>query len=134
MSTVDNVSLERMIVETGLADRRLLISTVVRNSIRVRPGKKIDGQDYRAGMSKAGGLPDLLPDVLYPTWRDESLSFLAQISLADLARHDVDNLLPHHGLLSFFYHEASWYSDHHDINSWRVLYYDCDGSLLKQSA
>jgi hypothetical protein len=62
------------------------------------------------GRSKLGGHPDVPADFVWPTATRTGngksltapLAFLAQIRLADVARHDRDHLLPASGLLLFF--------------------------------
>lgn len=52
------------------------------------------------GGSKVGGNPDLLDDVECPRWKDNDMTFIAQINLAECPS---DMSLPTSGLLSFFY-------------------------------
>jgi predicted DNA-binding WGR domain protein/uncharacterized protein YwqG len=57
------------------------------------------------GGSKLGGRPDLAPGTKWPTYEGESdrfLPLLFQIDLADVAKHDVEGLLPKKGRLCFF--------------------------------
>jgi len=53
--------------------------------------------------SKIGGLPDLPEGVAWPTVQGYSLSFVAQLNLADANSFDEEHILPPHGLLSFFF-------------------------------
>lgn len=60
-----------------------------------------------AGTSRFWGNPDLPEDTQYPMYIDNEGDefpywFICQINLEDLSPYDVDNLLPHKGLLSFF--------------------------------
>lgn len=53
------------------------------------------------------GNPALPKDMAYPTYVDEQgeeypYTFICQLNMADVAPYDVDNLLPHEGLLLFF--------------------------------
>ncbi|MDE6005988.1 MAG: DUF1963 domain-containing protein [Muribaculaceae bacterium] len=53
------------------------------------------------------GNPALPNDTPYPTYIDDQgveypFTFICQLNLADLAPYDVENLLPHEGLLLFF--------------------------------
>ena len=69
------------------------------------------------GASKFGGRPDVPADFVWPvfetnTWDDDQvkerpLAFLAQFDCTKLAPLDKDGLLPHEGVLSFFYELGS---------------------------
>ncbi|WP_309119327.1 YwqG family protein [Paenibacillus sp.] len=52
------------------------------------------------GSSKVGGDPDLPQQLEWPTWKNYSMTFIAQINLADCP---AELSLPKVGLLSFFY-------------------------------
>ena len=59
------------------------------------------------GSSRFWGNPDLPSPVVYPTYIGEDgqeweYQFVCQINLSDIADLDVENRLPHKGLLSFF--------------------------------
>jgi len=67
-----------------------------------KPKKKLG-----VGSSRFWGNPDLPKDVDYPMYVDEDgeeypYFFICQINLEEIAPYDVENLLPHKGLLSFF--------------------------------
>jgi len=86
------------------------------------------------GASKLGGLPDLPPEIEWPTWNDVPLAFIAQIDLAEVHTVDRMGVLPPSGLLSFFYN-----ADHIPVGydpawrgGWRVLYYDGIYSRLRR--
>lgn len=76
------------------------------------------------GASRLGGAPDLPADTGWPVWRDRPLAFLAQVDLAGVAGLPGTDVLPEHGLLSFFYEveEGAWGFDPADRGSFRVLY------------
>ena len=81
------------------------IRTLVRNEISLIPDAAADA---RPDGSKIGGLPFLPADFAWPTFTDSDgqarpLSFFCQIDLAKVKPFDGDDLLPAHGLLSFFY-------------------------------
>lgn len=63
----------------------------------------VEEDDSPVGASKIGGLPDLPPGVAWPTIEGMTLSFLAQIRLADLRGLPGAEDLPDSGLLAFFY-------------------------------
>lgn len=62
-----------------------------------------DDDDSPIGGSRIGGLPDLPPGVEWPRIEGWSLSFLAQVRLADLRGLPGTEDLPASGLLAFFY-------------------------------
>ncbi len=69
------------------------------------------------GHSKIGGTPDLPDTVQWPQYDKTSLSFLAQINLADIST-DTEAVLPRNGILYFFIPTArniDW--DH----SWKLM-------------
>lgn len=77
------------------------------------------------GASRIGGLPELPPEVAWPSKAGAPLSFIAQLNLADLSVHDTEGLLPREGLLSFFYDAVSqqaWGFDPADRGSWAVMH------------
>ena len=68
-----------------------IVSTAIRESL------------LSPGTSKLGDLPDLPPEIEWPTWNDVPLAFIAQINLAEVHPFDKMGVLPPSGLLSFFY-------------------------------
>ena len=70
--------------------------------ILTHPANKLPG-----GASRFWGNPDLPDGTPYPMYTDDDgdpypYFFICQINLRDIAPYDVDGLLPHTGLLSFF--------------------------------
>ena len=78
------------------------------------------------GRTKIGGRPDLPIHMVWPSWQNKSLSFIAQINLADLPEYDFLNILPSEGILSFFYSasQETWGFDPKDKGSWKVVYFE----------
>lgn len=75
--------------------------------------------------SRLGGPPDLPASTTWPRNGDDPLSFIAQVSLADVAPHESEGLLPRDGLLSFFYDavtQNAWGFDPADGGSAAVIY------------
>ena len=74
-----------------------------------RPGVLLTSQsagdpDIPIGGTKLGGWPDLPAPAQWPTLGNGSpMPFIAQVCLADVAPYDVEGVLPHGGMLSFFY-------------------------------
>lgn len=83
------------------------------------------------GASRVGGFPNLPQEMLWPTWKEKPLDFLAQIRLTDVARLDADGVLPSSGLLYFFFatNEMPWGQTADDRAAWRVLYSDTTRGL-----
>lgn len=91
--------------------------------------------------SKIGGKPDLPEGFVWPEFEgkgyldDETatrpLSFLVQINLKDIALFDKENLLPHTGVLSFFYDlvTMTWGFEPSDKGSARVFYFSDESAL-----
>ena len=103
-----------------------------RNSIRL----DIAGESpCTVGCTKFGGVPDVPDSFIWPvfetgTYEDEQikphpLAFLAQFNCAEMKRLDKDRLLPHAGLLSFFYELESqrWGFDPKDRGYAKVFWF-----------
>lgn len=99
-------------------------------AIRMRSTIANDG--LPVGVSKLGGMPDLPPDVGWPTWEGCELSFVGQINLADVSSFSAAKPLPETGWLLFFYdlEEFRWGFDPDDAGTWAVLYVDVPVSEL----
>jgi uncharacterized protein YwqG len=74
------------------------------------------------GTSRFGGLPDLPSDLAWPQWNEHPIPLLAQINLADIAAYDVQDELPHTGMLYIFFEENAFEDYPPAVGSWRVLY------------
>lgn len=86
--------------EHGLGRRLDAVRTLARRSVRIAPAP---GGDART--SQLGGVPELPPNVEWPTWNGDPLPFVARIDLAAAAAGDDDAqpALPEHGSLLVFY-------------------------------
>lgn len=100
----------------------------------------IGGAAGKGSLTRFGGAPDLPEGFEWPRYGygDETplpLAFLAQFDCSGLAKHDKDGLLPHEGVLSFFYEYRSqrWGYDPKDEGCARVYWFK-DISGLKPSA
>lgn len=93
------------------------------------------------GASKIGGIPDLPADFRWPYFegadyagvrKSRPLSFLAQIDLSQAADFDSDGLLPHTGMLYFFYElQTMAWGGLEDDGCARVYYYDVSPDALR---
>jgi uncharacterized protein YwqG len=82
------------------------------------------------GVSRFGGAPDVPHGFLWPTLKDDPLSFIAQIDLTEFRAPG----LPDKGWLLFFYDAAGqpWGFDPKDAGGARVLYVDGSREELKR--
>lgn len=85
------------------------LESLGKNSIKLKIAKK---EEYKLGATRFGGRPDVPSGFVWPTFEDKSydgvvkdrpLTFLAQFNCEEVAQFDTEQLLPDHGLLSFFY-------------------------------
>ena len=90
--------------------------------------------------SKFGGFPSVPTDFAWPRYKaenldgefgDRPLSFLCQINLEEISAFDKESLLPHKGMLLFFYEQDSfrWGFSPDDKGCARVYYFE-DVSVL----
>lgn len=103
------------LIEIGQTDFANQVNDYRRNIIRIYSDKEM--KDIPVGKSKYGGYPDLPPEIPYPTmsgytgirgdqkerYKTCAMQLVLQIHLADLAAYDTENLLPHTGMLYFFW-------------------------------
>lgn len=102
--------------EQGRPDLAELVRPYRCPMINIRCTGKQD--NLPVGTSKMGGTPDLPPSVPYPTmsgytgkwnncneerYEECAMQLVAQFNLAELAPYDKENLLPHTGMLYFFW-------------------------------
>lgn len=109
--------------EAGIAKLAPTFVSLAKPCVRLVP-RNIPDEDPVVGRSRLGGVPDLPPDSDWPRWKDRPLSFLAQIELEALSGFTGTDVLPSHGLLSFFYDplQDTWGYDPNDVGSWRVVW------------
>ena len=118
--------------DDDLSEFKDKLRLIGRNSIRL----DIMGESScTVGCTKFGGVPDVPDGFTWPvfetdTYVDEQvkprpLAFLAQFNCAELKRLDKDRLLPHTGLLSFFYELESqrWGFDPKDKGCSKVFWF-----------
>jgi len=113
---------------------------MARNSVRLSIGS---GDGIPVG--RFGGAPDVPPDFVWPyfetasyyddTVKPRPLTFLAQFDCSALAPLDADGLLPHEGILSFFYETDSqpWGYDPNDEGCARAFWFP-DKTALEPAA
>ena len=84
-----------------------------------------DDAQIPLGASKFGGAPDVPTDFVWPTWKGKSLTFLAQINLAEVASLEIEKQLPSVGVLLFFVmldEESSLWEEPEQRDCWRVIW------------
>jgi uncharacterized protein YwqG len=144
-----------LMADAGLSKYIDDILRLTRNSIRIKR-KAAPHDDLKIGQSKIGGCPDLPPSLHWPWYNYNKsllfepeqraipniiiptpLAFIAQINLADVSAYDTDGLLPHTGMLYFFYDALNQPGGFgpSDPNGYKVVY--CNGidpECLKRTA
>jgi hypothetical protein len=94
----------RAVMPPDLQER---IIALLRPAIRITAAVTDDAA-IPIGASKFGGAPDAPPGFSWPFYEDEPLAFIAQFNLAEIAAGDVENALPHEGLLAFYFGPESF--------------------------
>jgi hypothetical protein len=120
-AVVDEETLLELSCDVGLAHRADDLRRCARVSVRLTR----DGVPSR---SRLGGVPELPPGFVWPSWRGRELGFLAQVDLAEVTAIDPDTPCPHRGLMLFFYDLSTRPSglSPADRGSCRVLVVDGD--------
>jgi uncharacterized protein YwqG len=97
--------------------------------------KKGDEDAMPLGASKLGGRPDLPDGQKWPEWKGAPMAFLGQINLKDVARYDVDKLLPSSGLLLFFSDskDSVFGYDPKDRDGWSAIFTKERSDKLKRT-
>ncbi len=114
------------LAEAGLDDYAERLCQLAGPSVRLIPDP---AAAVLPGGSRLGGRPALPESRPWPTQDGLPLSLIAQLDLAELARHDSDKALPSDGLLLFFYDAASqqgWGFDPDDRGSSAVVHVPAD--------
>lgn len=145
------------LTEIGQTDFANQVRNYRRNIIQIHLDKEIP--NIPVGKSKYGGYPDLPPEIPYPTmsgytdirgdqkkrYEACAMQLVLQIHLADLAAYDTENLLPHTGMLYFFWSgeiapihiKNGFYEniadDPSNADFQKVIWYDGDVSRLKRT-
>jgi uncharacterized protein YwqG len=117
--------------DAGFTPISTQLAGFARESIRMR-GTPAPCESIRSAASKLGGLPDLPPHAEWPRWKTGYLQFVAQVNLAELPPND---LLPHTGLLSFFYdrEQSAWGFDPNHRDGFRLWYFPDTTNLVRAS-
>ena len=110
------------------------IEQIYRESIRLT-AQPAEPDSLAAGVSRLGGMPDLPPDTQWPALKDQPMSFIAQLQMAELAPYDEEGRLPRTGCIYFFYDagQQTYGEDPSDRAGWKVWYADiANDELIRQ--
>src|SRR5437764_367583 len=120
---MDKAGVQAAFIAAGISRLLKDIDYLARPSIRLAT-TRVDEPTLKIGTSKIGGIPDLPPGFVWPQCNGLPQSFLAQIHLADIAVYDADTLLPHVGMLWFFYdaQQQTFGENPTDNSCWRVFF------------
>lgn len=110
------------------------LESMGRNCIQLNIAER---ENYKLGATRFGGQPDVPSNFIWPTFEGKifdnimitakrPLAFLAQFNCEEISQYDKENLLPKHGLLSFFYELDSqcWGFDPTDKGCARVYWFE----------
>jgi uncharacterized protein YwqG len=99
------------------------VQKLIQESIRLR-AYPANEKELLVGSSKLGGKPDLPASISWPVWKDNPMSFIAQIRLEDIAIYPPASRMPKNGMLSFFYDSLQeTYGDNpDDRGGWQVFF------------
>ncbi len=132
---MDKTGLQAAFVAVGLSGRIKDIDALARSSIRLCT-TPVEESSLHIGVSKLGGLPDLPAGTVWPERHGQPQSFLAQIHLDDLYSYDIQQLLPRHGMLWFFYdaQQQTFGENPADAEGWHVFFKEDRGVLQRTQA
>lgn len=124
---------EELIQKWNLVPREKALREASREAVSLVPDLSIT--KLNRGASKLGGNPDVPSGFSWPAFKDNPLSFVCQINLADVKTlMPADVTLPDRGILSFFYSPLVAGYDPGDRDGFRVCYFDCEpGELVSQT-
>ncbi|PGZ93517.1 hypothetical protein COE51_23675 [Bacillus pseudomycoides] len=97
----NRIKLEQQLKDNGFEHAINYLIETSRQGVRCA---KAGETDYKKpGQSRVGGDPDLPPQFTWPLTSDGTpMTFLVQLNMCDVAKHDANELLPKSGMLSFF--------------------------------
>ncbi|MGE7874210.1 YwqG family protein [Bacillus paramycoides] len=122
--------IEVLIDKYELAHLKQELVNTIFPCIKVVPNQQ---ETIAIGSSKMGGVPDLPDAFEYPTYKGNSLRFIAQFNLSDLQNVGMDHNLPKTGMLYFFSIENYFEEAVNPSEAGRVLYYDIPAEQLRRA-
>lgn len=132
---MDRTAVQTTFVSAGLSRLIKDIDFLVQPSIRLF-ASPVEESSLSIGISKVGGLPDLPAETVWPQHHGLPQSFIAQIKLDDLHIYDVEQMLPRHGMLWFFYdaQQQTFGESPTDSGGWYVLFKEHPQTLQRTKA
>lgn len=116
------MSLQDFIHTTGLTRVSAEIEQGAFPSVRLRV-HTIDETQFKPGITRFGGLPDVLPKWVWPEYHGLALPFVGQINLAEVASYSTISPLPDSGILSFFFDVDAFFETWpRNAATWKVEY------------
>src|SRR5689334_10932892 len=122
---MNNERVQEAFCAVGLAHRLADIDRLARPSLRLLT---TIAAEPPVGLSKFGGLPELLQRMRWPKRIRLRQSIVAKIRLAEVHPCDLEWILPRSSMLWFFYdaQQETYGSEPGDLGSWFVVYVDGD--------
>lgn len=120
---MDKAAVQSAFVAAGLSRVIKDIDLLSRASIRLYT-TPVDASASEVGASRLGGVPDLPTGMDWPYWKGLPQSFIAQIRLEDVRQYDINGVVPHSGMLWFFYdaQQETFGAAPADLGGWCVLF------------
>jgi uncharacterized protein YwqG len=121
---MDIETVRQVFIQAGLKRLTKDTDALAKPSIRLNATPVDDEATLATGTSRLGGLPDLPPGLAWPVWQGLPQAFIAQINLQEVHSSDVEQALPAHGLLWFFYdaRQETYGDDPANRGGWSVFY------------
>jgi uncharacterized protein YwqG len=133
---MNDAKFAELLREAGLGDYTEAILQYKKPCVRLHARPIDDSASLPLGASRIGGLPDLPPDMQWPTRNGRPCEFIAQINLSEASPYDVTGLLPKEGTLLFFY-DGREYEDVHYQNFQKggetIRYFTSDIAALERA-
>ncbi len=133
MIFTSHAALQRAIHEAGYGDFDSLLLDMARPCVRVL-SDVVNQSDLSPTDSRIGGDPHLPSGFEWPACRHAPLCHLATIRLSEIARFRKDVVMPNHGLLHFWFDQATvpWGLYSTDRGCSRVTYLPDEGVSLER--
>jgi uncharacterized protein YwqG len=129
---MDKASIEAALSKAGLKRLIAYSTTLLQPALRLRATPTSE-QEIAVGATKMGGVPDLPPNLQWPTYKGVPQSFIAQFRLSELQTFEIARQLPKQGMLWFFYdaNQQTYGENPGDADGWRVRYHPDEQQLKR---
>jgi uncharacterized protein YwqG len=132
---MDKAKVADLLRNAGLGDYVEAILPYAKPCIRLHAHPTDNPNLLPLGSSRVDGLPDMPPNMKWPTRNGRPCEFIAQINLSEASQYDEMGLLPKDGLMLFFYdgleYEDAVYKPY-QMGSETISYYTGDITLLER--